>query len=80
MDRQISPRTLFKLSSFISLFDQTGTASPDNKYYGGNLRFEHKVRRRLTVLGDVGWRQNGGALDIDDYEDLRTMVGLRYEF
>lgn len=80
MDRRISTRTLLKLNSFISFFDQTGTASPDNKYYGGNLRFERKVRRTLTVLGDVGWRQNGGALSVDDYEDLRTMVGLRYEF
>jgi len=80
MDRNISARTLLKFNSFISFFDQAGTVSPDNKYLGGNLRFEHKVRRRLTFLADVGWRQNGGSLNIDDYEDLRTTVGLRYEF
>ncbi|MFQ5457821.1 MAG: outer membrane beta-barrel protein [Myxococcota bacterium] len=80
MDRQITARTLLRLTSFISLFDQSGTASPDNNYYGGDFRVEHKLRRHLSVESSVGWRQNAGDLKTDDFEDLQTSIGLRYEF
>ncbi len=80
LERQLSPRSLLRLSSFYTLFDDGGSASPDNNYFGGDLSVEHKLRPRTSIITGVGYRQNAGTLETDDFEGLRATIGIRYDF
>jgi hypothetical protein len=80
VERQIGPRTLLQLTSFYSQLELRKASPSDDNFFGGGVRLDHKLRRHLHLTSEWNWWQNAGALNTDDYERMRGMMGLKYEF
>jgi hypothetical protein len=80
LERQLTPRTLLRLSGFYTQFTLAGFGTSDNNFFGGGARIDHKLRRRLHL--DLGWTygRNAGGFDPDDFVQSVATMGVRYEF
>ncbi len=80
LERQLSPRTLLRLTSFYSQLNVGSEGQGDNNYLGGGVKLEHRLRRKVLV--DAGWNywKNAGGTTFDDFAQNVMSLGLRYEF